>query len=153
MKRYLLLALVGLFMVACSSATTQTIAARADWCVKPYEEANHAPVVCIAGKREVTLAAGTMLRLDASASTDPDGDKLSFRWWHYKEAGSYGGDIEIENSDSAVASVRIPHDATEDQTIHLICEVQDDGTPALTRYERVVVTVDEPQLALSLIHI
>lgn len=122
-------------------------AARADWCVKPYEEANHAPIVRVSGKREVTLAAGSMLRLDASASTDPDGDQLSFRWWHYKEAGTYCGDIEIENSGSAVASVRIPHDATEDQTIHLICEVQDDGTPALTRYERVVVTVDEPQLA------
>ncbi len=122
-------------------------AARADWCVKPYEEANHAPIVRVNTPNELTLAAGTLLNIDASLSTDPDGDNLAFRWWHYKEAGSYRGDIEIENAGQPTASIRIPYDAEAGDTIHLICEVQDDGTPVLTRYQRVVVTVEERQIA------
>jgi hypothetical protein len=35
----------------------------------------------------------------------------------------------------------VPRDATPGQTIHLILEVQDSGTPPLTRYQRVIVTV------------
>ena len=35
----------------------------------------------------------------------------------------------------------VPPNATPGQTIHLILEVTDDGTPALTRYQRVIVTV------------
>ena len=36
---------------------------------------------------------------------------------------------------------RVPADAMAGQTIHLIIEATDDGAPALTRYQRVVVTV------------
>ena len=35
----------------------------------------------------------------------------------------------------------VPPNAAPGQTIHLILEVTDDGTPALTRYQRVIVTV------------
>jgi hypothetical protein len=35
----------------------------------------------------------------------------------------------------------VPVNAVPGQTIHMILEVTDDGTPALTRYQRVVVTV------------
>jgi hypothetical protein len=34
-----------------------------------------------------------------------------------------------------------PSDARPGQTIHLILEATDDGTPALTSYQRVVATV------------
>jgi len=39
------------------------------------------------------------------------------------------------------ASVTIPEDAEPGQTIHLILEATDSGTPALTSYQRVVATV------------
>jgi hypothetical protein len=35
----------------------------------------------------------------------------------------------------------VPNDATPGQTIQLVLEATDDGTPALTRYQRVVVSV------------
>jgi len=35
----------------------------------------------------------------------------------------------------------VPSDAVEGQTIHLILEATDDGEPALTRYQRIVITV------------
>jgi hypothetical protein len=41
-----------------------------------------------------------------------------------------------------IASVIVPPDAVKGQTIHLILEVSDDGTPELTRYRRVIITVN-----------
>lgn len=32
-------------------------------------------------------------------------------------------------------------DARPGDTLHIICEVQDDGTPSLTHYGRVIMTV------------
>ena len=58
-------------------------AARMDWTIKPYNEANHHPVVSIngqAGKDVIYLDAkpGDSLVLDASATKDPDGDALTY---------------------------------------------------------------------------
>src|SRR4051794_40007599 len=52
--------------------------ARLDRCNKPYAEANHAPVVRIRGERERAVAPGEVITLDASGTTDPDGDGLNF---------------------------------------------------------------------------
>jgi hypothetical protein len=37
--------------------------------------------------------------------------------------------------------MQAPADAMPGQTIHLILEATDNGTPALTRYQRIVVSV------------
>ena len=84
---------------------------------------------------------GEVVRLKASA-TDPDGDPLDFRWWHYLEAGSSGGQLEIEDGDSPYASLTVPEQAVSGQSIHLILEVKDSGSPPLTRFARVIVTVE-----------
>jgi hypothetical protein len=76
-----------------------------------------------------------------SYPTDPDGDKLSYSWWQYREPGTYKGEVSIRDADRTVASVQIPSDAKGGDTIHLIAEVTDAGKPALTRYARVIVTV------------
>ena len=34
-------------------------------------------------------------------------------------------------------------DALGQETIHVICEVKDDGTPQLTRYRRIIITVEQ----------
>jgi hypothetical protein len=39
------------------------------------------------------------------------------------------------------ASLAIPADAKPGHTIHVICEVTDNGTPPLTRYQRAVMSV------------
>ncbi len=120
-------------------------AARADWCVLPYREANHPPVVVLKGQRDVTAPPGADLSLDVSLSADPDGDELRTSWWQYREPGSYTGRVTISGADRAVASVQVPADAREGDTIHLIGEVTDSGRPPLTRYSRVIVTVEENQ--------
>lgn len=116
-------------------------AARADWCVKTYEEANHAPIVKLVNKPDLKIRVGKKVKLNAKRTYDPDGDALTYKWWQYAEAGTYKGLISIDNSDKMKASFVVPYDAKKGDTIHLICEVTDNGTPALTHYQRVVFII------------
>jgi len=124
-------------------AIQNDFAARADWCVKSYEEANHPPIVKLAHARDLTIRPGDTVQLSAQGSHDPDGDQLDYRWWQYQEADSYSGRIQIQDTGEQDASFTIPADAGNGDTIHIICEVTDTGTPPLTRYQRVVVSVEQ----------
>lgn len=123
--------------------------ARMDWTIKPYAEANHPPVAVVAGEVRRTAKVGDRIELSAEGSSDPDGDRLTYRWFHYKEAGSFvistsrtGHALKIENADQQQASFVVPK-TLRTGTIHIILEVTDKGTPALTRYERVIIDVTE----------
>ena len=76
------------------------------------------------------------LRLDASKSFDPDGDNLQFSWWQQPEIGKTK--VKIEQADQPIATLRIPADAKGD-TIHIICEVHDDGPYHLPAYRRIII--------------
>lgn len=122
-------------------AVQNDFAARADWCVKDYASANHHPIVRLKGTpHQIDATAGQQLTLDATPTSDPDGDELNFRWWHFTEAGTYSGS-EISSSTNSKTSLKVPADAKPDQMIHMICEVTDAGSPPLTRYQRVVIRV------------
>lgn len=114
-------------------------AARADWMVKGWRDANHPPIVWLAGAKDLEAAPGATVTVDLSGSTDPDGDALSFRWWPYREPSTYKGAVTLK--DASAASLTIPAEAKRGDTIHLIGEVTDAGKPRLTRYARVIVTV------------
>ncbi len=118
-------------------------AARADWCVKSFEEANHPPVVKLNHPLDLKVRCGDRVELSARGTTDLDGDALRYRWWPYQEAGSYDGNVEIKRSDNIDATLFVPSDARPGQTIHIICEVTDNGIPPLTRYQRVVMTITD----------
>ncbi len=92
---------------------------------------------------KMTPAAGTSVTLDASASKDPEGDKLTFSWWVFTEAGTYAQDIAISGSDSSRATVQVPADSGG-KTFHVICEVTDSGTPSLTSYRRIIFAPTGP---------
>jgi hypothetical protein len=106
---------------------------------------NRNPVVVVNGDSglgiiKVTPVQGTSVTLDASASRDPDGDKLTFSWWVFTEAGTYAQDVTISGSDSNRVTVQVPADSAG-KSFHVICEVTDSGTLALTAYRR---TIFEP---------
>ena len=64
-------------------------AARADWCIaKTYKDANHAPSLTVREGVDLKLAPGEKITLHANG-LDPDGNKLSYKWWHYGEADTY----------------------------------------------------------------
>lgn len=110
-----------------------------------YKAVNHHPHAVLDGDRSLKcifkkVRGGSILNLDASASTDPDGDDLLYKWSVYKEAGSYKSEVPIEGSDTAKSRIHIPADA-KGKNIHVILELTDKGTPALTAYRRVVLQV------------
>jgi hypothetical protein len=121
-------------------AMQNDFAARADWGVKSYNEANHSPVVKLKHANNITAAAGDVVKLEGTA-TDPDKNKVTYKWWQYFDVDSYEGKISIDKPLSAKASFVVPGDAKRGDTIHVILEVTDDGMPSLTRYQRVIVTV------------
>jgi hypothetical protein len=119
---------------------------RMDWCKNSYKNANHHPKAAFNGNAEDTiihLSAGIneKISLDATGTTDPDGDDVDMLWWCYKEAGTYTGNIPFEALDKARASLTIPHDAAGKQ-IHVILEVKDKNPIAsLYDYRRIVIDV------------
>ena len=117
-------------------ALQREMAARADWCVLPVDRANHPPVVRADGTLQ-TVAGGDKLTLEVTAE-DPDGDELYYHWFQYGEADSYPGTAMIVLNGSHV-TVSVPRDIEPGQTIHLIAEVTDGGSPGLTRYARFVL--------------
>jgi hypothetical protein len=63
---------------------------------------------------------------------------VKLKVWPYPEAGS--GKAEASLLDGRIA-VKIPATAKKGDTFHLVVEGTDTGSPALTRYRRVVVTI------------
>lgn len=132
------------------TAYQNDFAARMDWCIRDYENANHPPVPKLNHSESLTVRAGDRVVLDASGSSDPDGDGLVYRWFLYFEPGSYllqteGTSnrhyrLDIEGQDREVASFTAPQ-VNVSSDMHLILEVTDRGSPALTRYKRVIVNI------------
>ncbi len=140
-------------------------AARMDWTIKSYKEANHHPELTVnghAGKDVIYIDAkpGQTITLDTAASKDPDGNKMSYQWFHYKEAGFTGeltkpglADITVIDGDKAKASIKINKDCRDmwvpewtpkcenGGVAHVILAVTDNGSPALTSYRRVIINV------------
>ena len=119
--------------------------ARMDWCVKPYDQCNHEPAaVCNGdkGNKVITINVDPAedVTLSARGSSDPDDDKLSYKWWVYQEPGSYWAEAPIRGGNSARAVVTVPRNASG-RTIHVILEVVDAGKPQLTAYRRVILNV------------
>jgi hypothetical protein len=93
----------------------------------------HAPV-------ELRVRSGQRVSLSAEGTSDPDGDPLVFRWFQYREAGSYDGAVPLENASTSQVRLRAP-EVTGPETIQLVLEVKDGGEPALYRYRRATVHV------------
>jgi hypothetical protein len=118
-----------------------------DWCVaETFEAANHNPIAVFNNDKSKAVANLTVkpaetVRLSAAGTSDPDGDKLSCRWFVYREAGDYIGTISIQNSGAKETSFTTP-EVSQTQKIHIILELKDDGEPNLYSYRRIIVTVE-----------
>lgn len=119
-------------------AIQNDFAARADWCVKDFKNANHAPKITLNGNL-LLVNPGQKVIINAKTS-DSDGNNVILNFWQYSEVGksSEKAIITINNKN---ANVEIPKSAKVGDTFHIIVEGVDDGKPSLTRYARVVLRV------------
>lgn len=133
------------------AAYQHDFAARMDWTIKPFAEANHPPVPKLAHAAELSAKPGQRVEFSAAGSSDPDGHALSYEWFCYPEAGSLplasghsGQPLKIEQFDQPQAWFTAPPNRMNPAaggTLHVILAVTDHGTPRLTRYRRVIVDV------------
>ncbi|KAF5010318.1 hypothetical protein FDECE_3523 [Fusarium decemcellulare] len=151
-------------------------AARMQWTLTDHFGAvNHAPVAFVNDSTGgpdpllIDIEAGEKLVLDASRSYDPDGDKITFHWFQYREPTSVSGllgemvlDLHIGDIDGETpgrkVQVQIPppevccleqrsgQPVEKGQEYHLILEVKDNGSPPLTTYKRVVIQTTNREL-------
>jgi hypothetical protein len=104
---------------------------------------NHNPQVVINGDDGLSplhlyVGEGQTIQLDASASTDADGDALTCLWWQQPEIGK--GLLTLSQAEAPSTTVTVPS-AASGQTYHLICEVHDGGPFRLVAYRRIIITV------------
>jgi len=123
-------------------------AARMDWTIKSVAAANHPPVARLAHPDHLAAKPGQRVALSAEGSSDPDGNPLMFRWFYYPEPGTLtvatgrtGAPVTLDKANERDASFIVPTKFFKPGTMHLILAVTDQGTPPLTRYRRVIVTV------------
>ena len=85
----------------------------------------------------VLAKAGEKLTLNVT-SRDPDGNEVKLKVWPYPEAGSGKADATLVEGRLQVI---LPSSAKKGDTFHVVVEGTDTGSPALTRYRRVVITI------------
>jgi hypothetical protein len=123
------------------AAAQNDFAARLKWSVTPkFSDANHEPEVRIKGPSELSARPGGTVHLTGEVS-DPDHNSVNVIWWQDNAAGTYPGDIHFSDEAALGTSFRVPDDAQPGQTIHIILEATDNGTPPLTRYQRLIVRI------------
>ncbi len=143
-------------------------AARMDWTIKDFAHANHNPLAVVNGMAgtapvEIEVNAGQTIKLDATGTTDPDRQALTYKWFVYSEAGltgARGADVTLVDGDKRIAKVTansacragwlrlagMPTSCNSIGVTHIILAVTDNGSPRLTSYRRVILKVT-PQLS------
>lgn len=117
-------------------------AARMDWSIMSFDEANHPPIPKLSHPDKIIIKSGETFGLDASNSTDPDGDNLSFLWFPYFEAGTYKGKFELGQPENAHTAYGVAPYVDKVETIHVILKVSDKGSPSLSRYKRIIIQIE-----------
>ncbi|KAK9452531.1 hypothetical protein V1511DRAFT_190046 [Dipodascopsis uninucleata] len=136
-------------------------AARMQWTMaKRFGEANHAPRLIINGSDStlpfyISLCANEhSFVLDASASIDSDGDKLSYNWIQYQEATATRWSaqrevptLNITSEQPGIVNISVPESISGTtvftkfaKQVHIILEVADSGVPQMRSYRRIIIT-------------
>jgi Protein of unknown function (DUF1593) len=137
------------------SAFQNDFAARMAWSVTPrFADANHAPRLVVNGTSELkplrlSACPGEAVPLNAEGSIDPDGNAIAYRWWWYREAApAITQQVTFSQATGPRTAPTIPlwtHPSMialePGYSFHVILEATDAGTPALTRYRRIIIDV------------
>ncbi|KAM6507183.1 hypothetical protein FALCPG4_018565 [Fusarium falciforme] len=147
------------------NAYQDDFAARMQWTLtSDFSKVNHAPVTVVNGDVGLTPVyleadAGSTITLDASQTYDPDGDELTFKWYQYHEPSATqlyhafevsslelkpiddGRKVEMTIPPAEKSCIELQHQLSLEKglLLHVILEVTDKGTPAMTSYRRVLI--------------
>ncbi len=121
-------------------------AARMNWCVADdFKMANHNPHPVLNGNRStdvvmISAKAGSTVKLSAEGTdAGDDGQIVKVTWWIYREAGTLEG-ATLTRMNGLNTEIVLPV-ANRPGTVHVILQAEDDGTPHLFAYRRVVIQV------------
>jgi len=117
-------------------------AARMDWCVKNYDECNHAPVAAVNGSKDkkplvISAKKGDDIILDASQSFDPDNNEINFEWLVYPELSGQDK-AAIQKTEREKAYLEI-NNIQSSGSLSLLLRVTDNGNPQLVGYKRILI--------------
>ena len=118
-------------------------AARMNWCVtEDFKKTNHNPRPALNGDHStdvmnITAKGGSTVSLSAEGTDDPDGNKVDVAWWIYSEAGNVGG-ATLTQTNGLETQVELPT-VKKAGKLHVILQAEDDGTPPLFAYRRIVI--------------
>jgi hypothetical protein len=122
-------------------------AARLNWCVADdFAKANHNPHPVLNGDRStgvvlITAKAGATVSLSAEGTDAGDpGQGVKVSWWVYPEAGTLK-DAMVRPTGALTADLILPPEP-KPGTVHVILQTEDDGTPPLVAYRRIVIQVN-----------
>lgn len=117
-------------------------AARADWGVSSFSNANHAPVITLSDEN-LTATPGATVKVHSQVR-DPDRDNVTREWSFYEEASTVTSDISIRLAGRGTAQnafITVPADAQPGERIVLNLTATDDGVHTLSEYGQVVIEV------------
>lgn len=136
-----------------------------------FEEANHAPTVRVVEGVDVTASPGEQVSLTAVGEDPDGDELTYRWWRYFEADTYADGlgpvaldddvypqagllldrtteapeapldTIALDGAGTACVSLTVPADARSGDTIHLVVEVADSGTPQLKAYQRVIITV------------
>lgn len=119
-------------------------AARMDWCItENYKQANHNPIAVVNGNDSkdilfVTACSNNKIFLSSKGTTDPDNDIVKVNWWIYQEAGNIQNARLCPHGDDVVVDLS---EVEGGDKLHVIMQVTDEGTPSLTSYRRIIISL------------
>jgi hypothetical protein len=141
------------------AAYQNDFAARMTWTVADFAHSIHRPLAEVNGAAgtapvEMDVTVGQSVTLDASRSTDPDGQGLHYHWFHYAEAGSADGNqsgVTLSGAETNRVIVRAESvcgpaglwdkPCNGSGVAHIILAVTGEGKLPLTAYRRILLHV------------
>lgn len=108
-------------------------AARADWCVKDYEDCVHVPEI-ETGDKDLYVRSGETVTLHARA----EGDIFSQEWIYLNDYSSYEGEKEVILTDNEFT---VPEDARSGDHFNVIYKVVAGKEKHITRYAQFIIHV------------
>ena len=122
-------------------------AARMNWCVADaFTKANHNPRPVLNGDHTtgvvmISAKAGSTVTLSAQGTDAGDGGQgVKVSWWIYPEAGTIK-EATLTSTGALTTQVTLPV-ASKPGTLHVILQAEDDGTPTLYAYRRIIIQVN-----------